>query len=324
MITVGVLGVGGMGNVHARQYAKMQDVDVVFFDPDAERSKTYVERWKATPVGSADELISKADVVDVCLPSDLHVEYGLKSIAAGRPVIIEKPLTRSFEEGVQLMNAADKAGIPVMPAQVVRFFPEFANGNRLVREGKVGTPAAARTRRGGLAPKGSDSWFMDHHRSGGVLLDLAIHDFDWLRWTLGEVKFLYSCSLGAKTMSGPDYALTTLTFDSGAIAHVESTWMDPSGFRTSYEVCGSAGMIQFDSRDTPSLRTTIEGSKTVNEGPLAPTDDPYYKQLRGFLDAIQKGVQPSVTALDGVMAVSISQAAIESAKSGKVVVPKRP
>ncbi len=324
MFTVGVLGVGGMGNVHARQYRKMPDVDIIFYDPDAERSKTYVERWDAKPVSSAEELITHSDVVDVCLPSDLHVEFGLKAIAAGRPIIVEKPITRSFEEGLQLVTAADKAGVPLMPAQVVRFFPEFANGNRLVREGKVGKPAAARTRRGGLAPKGADSWFMDHSRSGGVLLDLAIHDFDWLRWTLGEVKFLYSRSHGAKSMTGPDYALTTLTFESGAVAHCESTWMDPAGFRTAFEVCGSEGMIQYDSRDTASLRTTVEGSKTVNEGPLFATDDPYYKQLRGFVDAIQKGTQPSVTGLDGLMAVSIAQAAIESAKTGKVVSPQRP
>jgi predicted dehydrogenase len=324
MFTVGVLGVGGMGNVHARQYRKMSDVDLVFFDPDAERSRTYIDRWQGKPLGSAEELISKSDLVDVCLPTDLHVDLGLKAIAAGKSVVIEKPLCATFEEGLSLVQAAEKAGVHVMPAQVVRFFPEFATGNRLVRDGKVGTPAAARMRRGGLAPKGSDSWFMDHHRSGGVLLDLAIHDFDWLRWTLGEVKHLFSRSLGAQTMSGPDYALTTLTFDSGAVAHVESTWMDPSGFRTSYEVCGSDGMIQFDSRDTPSLRTTVEGSKTVNEGPLLPTDDPYYKQLRGFVEAVQKGTQPSVTALDGLMAVSIASAAIESAKTGKMVSPKRP
>ncbi|PMZ00384.1 gfo/Idh/MocA family oxidoreductase, partial [Pseudomonas sp. FW306-02-F02-AB] len=88
-----------------------------------------------------------------------------------------------------------------------------------------------------------------------------IHDFDWLRWTLGEVKSLYSRSVQARHGEGPDYCLTTLTFESGAIAHVESTWMDPSGFRTTFEVAGSAGLIQHDSRETSSLRThTIGGS----------------------------------------------------------------
>jgi predicted dehydrogenase len=324
MLTVGVLGAGGMGNVHARQYRKMPDVDLVFYEPDAEKAQVYIDRWKATPMASEAELMAKADIVDICLPTDMHVELGMKAIAAGRAVVMEKPLTRTFEEGLQLVRAADKKGVPLMPAQVVRFFPEFSLGNRLVREGKVGTPAAARIRRGGPAPKGTDLWFMDHTRSGGVLLDLAIHDFDWLRWTLGEVKHLYSRSVGAKTMSGPDYALTTLTFDSGAIAHAESTWMDPAGFRTTYEVCGSGGIIECDSRDTPSLRTTIGSNKTVNEGPLSPTDDPYYKQLRSFVEAVQKGVTPPVTALDGLMALSISHAAIESTKTGKVVVPKRP
>lgn len=322
MLRVGVLGAGGMGNVHARQYRKMPDVELFFFDPDAERSKTYIDRWSAEPLGSMDELIARVDVVDICLPTDMHVEAGLKAIAAGRAVVMEKPLTRTFEEGLQLLQASEEAGTPLMPAQVVRFFPEFNLGNRLVREGKVGKPAAARTRRGGPAPKGSAEWFMNHERSGGVLLDLAIHDFDWLRWTLGEVKHLYSRSVAAQRMSGPDYALTTLTFEDGAIAHVESTWMDPAGFRTAYEVAGSEGLIEFDSRNTPSLRTSTD--KTVNEGPLSPLDDPYYRQLSGFVEAIQKGTTPPVTALDGLMAVSISLAAIESTKTGKVIAPRRP
>lgn len=322
MLTVGVLGAGGMGNVHARQYRKMPDVDLVFFDPDAERSQTYIDRWDAKPLASVEELLSKADIVDICLPTDLHVENGLKAIAAGKAVVMEKPMTRTFDEAVKLLEASEKAGIPLMPAQVVRFFPEFSLGNRVVREGKVGTPAAARTRRGGPAPKGSDAWFMNHERSGGVLLDLAIHDFDWLRWTLGEVKHLYSRSVAAQKMTGPDYALTTLTFESGAVAHVESTWMDPAGFRTTFEVAGSEGLIEFDSRNTPTLRTTTD--KTINEGPMAPLDDPYYKQLRGFVEALQKGTPPPVSALDGVMAVSIALAAIESTKTGKVVIPQRP
>lgn len=323
MLTVGVLGAGGMGNVHARQYRKMPDVDLLFFDLDAEKANAYAERWGAKPADSVDELISKCDLFDVCLPTHLHVEAALKGIAAGRAVLVEKPITRTLEDGMRLIEAAEKAKVPLMPAQVVRFFPEFAAGNRLVREGKVGKPAAARTRRGGLAPTGFDGWFMDYERSGGVLVDLAIHDFDWLRWTLGEVKHVFSRSVGIQKGSGPDYALTTLTFEEGAVAHVEATWMDPSGFRATYEVCGSEGMIQYDSRNTATLRTTVAGEKTVNEGPLSPTDDPYYKQIRGFIESVQKGAPPPVSPMDGVMALSIALAAIESAKTGKSVCPAR-
>ena len=218
-----------------------------------------------------------------------------------------------------------------MPGQVVRYFPEFRKGHALVRDGKVGKPAAAHTRRGGLAPRGgAGDWFMDHARSGGVLLDLAIHDFDWLRWTLGEVTSVYSRSVGAQTGSGADYALTTLAFDDGAVAQVEATWMDPSGFRTTFEVCGSEGMIEYDSRNTPTLRTHIgppkEGQparRGGNEAPLLPSDDPYYHQLKGFLDAVRTGTPPPVTGFDGLMAVSIGLAAIESAKTGHAIRPAR-
>ncbi|MCB8932813.1 MAG: Gfo/Idh/MocA family oxidoreductase [Fimbriimonadaceae bacterium] len=331
MLRVGILGAGGMGNVHARQYRKMPDVDLVFFDPDEARRAKFQTTWQCAPVDSEEDVLRGCDVVDVCLPTDRHLEYGLKAISEGKAVFLEKPMAGSLDDAAQLIEAADRAGVPMMPGQVVRFFPEYREGRRMVVEGAVGRPAAARTRRGGLAPMGgAENWFMDHSRSGGVLLDLAVHDFDWLRWTLGEVDSLYARSLGATTGKGPDYGLTTMSFESGAVAHVESTWMDPSGSRTTFEVCGSAGMIEFDSRNTPTVRTHLAPPKEGdpprrggNEAPLTPTDDPYYRQLKGFLDAVRSGTPPPVSGYDGFMAVSLGLAALESARTGKVVVPAR-
>lgn len=328
---VGILGAGGMGNVHARQYRKMPDVELTFFEPTEDRRDRFSKTWDCAPSDSAEAILSSCDLVDICLPTDLHVEFALKAFANGKAVFVEKPMVRDLAEGARLIEAAEKAGCPLMPGQVVRFFPEFREGNRLVREGAVGTPAAARTRRGGLAPRGgAGDWFMDHARSGGVLLDLAVHDFDWLRWTLGEVASVYSRSVGAQTGTGPDYALTTLSFDSGAVAHVEATWMDPSGFRMTFEVCGSDGMIEYDSRTTPTLRTHLAPPKEGdpprrggNEAPLVPTDDPYYRQLRAFVQAIQAGAPPPVSGFDGLMCVSIGLAALESARTGRVVKPAR-
>lgn len=177
---------------------------------------------------------------------------------------------------------------------------------------------------------------MDHARSGGVIFDLAIHDFDWLRWTLGDVKRLYARSVAAQRGSGPDYALITMTFDAGAVAHVEATWMDPSGFRVAFEVCGSGGMIEYDSRLAATLRTHVGAlsasgdprdaatlPKGGPEAPLSPTDDPYYQELRAFLDAVKSNAPPPVSPHDGWMAMSIALAALESAKTGRVVTPSR-
>ncbi len=323
MTRVGILGAGGMGNVHARQYRKMSDVELYFHDPLPEKSETYAKQWSAIPLESAEAVIAKCDVIDVCLPTDLHKEFGLRAMAAGRAVFIEKPMAGTMEDCRMLIGASEDAKVPFTVGHVARFFADFATGHRLVKQGKIGTPAAARTRRGGLAPMGSKGWFQDYRRSGGVLLDLAVHDFDWLRWTLGEVTQVYSRSVGISSGSGPDYALTTLTFENGAIAHVEATWMDPGGFRTTFEIAGSEGLIQHDSRQNVALRTTVEGGKSFADGAISATDDPYYKQLRGFIDAVQTGSEVAVSGAEGAMAVSIALAAIESASTGRSITPER-
>ncbi len=320
---VGILGTGHMGETHAEQLQKMPGVEIIFLARDPEKSAKFGARFGASPRNSIEDILKDADALDVCLPTDMHLEVGLKAIAHGTPVLMEKPLARSLKDAIALRDAAAKANVPFMVGQVVRYFPEFQSGHKIVTTGGVGKPAAARTRRGGPAPSGTDSWFLDHERSGGVLLDLAIHDFDWLRWVLGEVKCLYSRSVGASTGTGPDYALTTLTFDSGAIAHVESTWMDPSGFRTTFEVAGSGGLIQNDSRSVASIRINTTGGSTLQQ-PHGHGADPYYLQLEAFLSAVKNKTSVPITAHDGVMALSIALAAVESAKTGEVVIPTRP
>jgi predicted dehydrogenase len=329
MTKVGVVGCGGIGRVHLRQYRKMMDVELSVYDVQRAAVEQASAEFDAHPCPDLATLIARSDVVDVCVPTDLHREIGLQVIAQGRALLMEKPMARTVADALHLAEAADKAQVPMMPAQVVRFFPEFEAAKRLIEKGRIGLPAAARTRRGGRAPSGVNGWFQDVARSGGVLLDLAIHDFDWLRWTLGEVALVYARSARTEaTRSGVepewtgDYALTTLTFEQGAIAHVEATWMDPSGFRTTFEVCGSEGMIEFDSRTSASLRTHTNQGSTL-EGPLAPTDDPYYREIRGFLDAVRGNESPPVSPLDGVWAVSLAEAAVQSAVEGRAVEPQR-
>jgi len=315
---VGIVGTGGMGNVHARQYRNMKGIDIGYFERNPQRAGSFQSRWEGNLFESIEELIDWADIVDICLPTDLHPEFAHKVLAAGKPLFLEKPIATTYEVAESIVGAADKNGIPLMIGQVVRFFPEYSLARRLVQGGSIGKPAAIRARRGGPTPVGSSKWFMDHKRSCGVLVDLAIHDFDWLRWTFGEVKYLYSRSLGAKTEHGPDYGLTTLTFESGAVAHVESTWMDPGGFRTTFDIAGSEGLLEFDSRKTPALRTSTSHGTWMDPS-IAPHEDPYYLELSAFFKAVEEGAAPPVTGQDGLAALRLSLAALESAKTGNVV-----
>lgn len=320
---IGLLGAGGMGRVHGRQYARRGDVELLIHDRVYDRAVALAQTFGGSPVASVEELLKRSDAIDVCLPTPLHTEVSLQAVARGCAVLVEKPLAGTFEEGLQLVETAERTNVPLMVAQVVRFFPDFARGHRLVKDGAVGTPAAARVRRGGRAPQGSEGWFQNLEMSGGVLLDLAIHDFDWLRWTLGEVSHLYSRSVGLQDGHGPDYALTTLTFDSGAVAHVESTWMDPTGFRTSFEVAGSKGLIEHDSRSEVFLRTATSDGAVQAEGGTVPEEDPYYLEIDAFVSALKTGAAPPVPGGEGLAALAISLAAIESAKTGQVVKPVR-
>lgn len=326
MFRVGLVGLGGIGTVHGVQYAKMPDVHLFAFDHRSDRMASFAERFGAEPVDSFDALLKKCDVIDICVPTDLHSDLAMQAVAAGRAVLLEKPITRTLEECSALIEAADKAGVPLMPAHVVRFFPEYEAANKLVRDGGIGRPAAARLRRGGSAPQGDGGWFQDYARSGGVLLDLAIHDFDWLLWTLGPVAQVFAQSVRANGLlldSVPgDYALATLTHDSGAVSHCEATWMDPGGFRTTLEVCGSEGMIEHDSRGSAALSVaTSQGSQTMSN--LLPTDDPFYREIRVFLDCLHAKVKPPVTPTDGFVALGVALAALESAQTGQPVVPVR-
>lgn len=320
MTRVAIFGAGGMGGTHARHYSRIEGVELAIFDPATDRAEALADRHCATVSSSAAEAIEWADLVDVCTPTDSHAELAHQAIAAGRAVLVEKPLACDLAEAAEIVRHADRVGVPLMVGQVVRYFPEFRRGHDLVAEGRVGKPAAARMRRGGGPPKAP--WFMDHKRSGGVLIDLAVHDFDWLRWTLGEVDHLYARSVGAASGQGPDYALTTLTFDSGCVAHVESTWMDPSGFRVSFEVAGSDGMIEYDSRQTAVLKTHLAGASR-GEAPLDGGDDPYYRQLTDVVATVRGEQAPAVNGLDGFAALAIAVAARESAQTGRVIQPVR-
>ena len=139
-----------MGNVHARQYRKRSDVELFFYDHNPGRAERFQSNWQAEMVDGFDQLVSRVDIVDICLPTPAHHSFGLKTIAAGRALFLEKPVARTLDQAREVVEAAEKANVPFMPGHVLRFFPEYARGCAVVKEGGIGTAqAAARTRRGG-------------------------------------------------------------------------------------------------------------------------------------------------------------------------------
>jgi predicted dehydrogenase len=228
-----------------------------------------------------------------------------------------------------MIQACDAAGVPLFVAHVLRFFPEFATAKTQVDSGAVGQVAAVRTRRGGPCPRGTDNWFAKPGMSGGCILDLIIHDFDWLRWTFGEVERVFAKGLAASHPEVEeverDYALVTLRFASGVMAHVEGTWADPGGFKVAFEIAGDQGLLEYNFNQPAgapfvSALAEADAGRAAVPVPESPTAvNPYQAELAHFLDSLERGVPAMVTGKDGLEAVRIGEAAIESARTGQVV-----
>ena len=309
-----IVGAGGIGAVHARHAAKIPGLDLVIFDHDTEKSTALAATHGARVAISFDEAVAEADAAIAAVPTDAHAEVCLPFVQAGKHVLVEKPLVRTLSEADALAEFAPLIAV----GQVVRFFADHRQVHDVVANGAVGKPAAARVRRSGGKPRNWSGWFGDYSRSGGVLLDLAIHDFDWLRWTIGEVESVFACSAKANDpLLEGDFALATLKMREGAVCHSESSWMDVS-FRTSIEVSGPLGCVEVDSRVNPTVRFDAPGSVQMFS-PQAPSDDPYLLQMKAFLAFVRGEKSEIATFEDGRQALRISLAAVESAQTGQTV-----
>jgi UDP-N-acetylglucosamine 3-dehydrogenase len=314
-----VIGAGGMGSTHVRGWAKAAGFTLVgVADVDLPKAEALAGKYGAQAFGSVEALLAAGvDAVSVCVPSDLHRSITEQVLAAGAHVLCEKPMALSVLDCDAMIAAAKNAGKLLSVAQVVRFFPEFANAHRLVQSGAVGAPAVVRTRRGGGFP-GWSSWFGDEVQSGGILFDLAVHDIDWLIWTFGPVERVYAKGLTERGFERLDHGLITLRHASGTISHTEVTWADPKGGGATFEIAGDAGLLSHDARKEVSLSFRTE-TRTGSGRPLVPTDDPYEKQLAAFARAITEGTPLAVTADEGRAAVAVAAAARESLKTGRAI-----
>ncbi|WP_169306647.1 Gfo/Idh/MocA family protein [Cohnella pontilimi] len=322
MLKVGLVGAGGMGAVHAAALAGMRGAKLVgVVDAREEAARRLVEQAGVAHYTSLDELVSaeNPNLIDICLPTDLHKEYAVRAAELGKHVFCEKPMARSSEEAQAMVEACRKAGVKLMIGHVLRFSPEYRTAKQMVEDGRLGRVGTVRMIREGAAP-GWSAWFGDNKRSGGVLLDLAIHDMDWLRWTFGEAERVYAKLAGTEQGLPGEHAVVSIRMKSGVIAHITGSWAQPDGFRTFLELAGTGGVAKFDSADTYSIKTTLRGEERLThqlESPLEP--DGYFHELQHFIDCIASGTEPSVNGEDAAQSLELALAAIRSAETGQVV-----
>ncbi|WP_349774064.1 Gfo/Idh/MocA family protein [Lederbergia lenta] len=328
MIRVLLIGLGTMGRTHLSCYAKMENVKMMgVIDTNKIIRNDMSEKYQVEgfeTLEEAMEVIGNVDVIDVALPTYLHEEYVKKAANYVKNIICEKPITLSIDAAKEMIEYCDRNGVNLYLGHVVRFFNEYKKLKEAVEKGAIGKVGVVRTFRGGPFPKTPLGWYNEQKKSGGVILDLIIHDFDFLRWTFGEVERVFAKGVKDMTGLGYDYALVTLRFKSGVIAHVEGSWAHES-FKMSMEISGEDGILEFDSSKNKSIHSFVraddlnEGVKgvAVPESPLK--NSPYFVELEHFIDCIQNKKEPIITPFDALKAVEISLAARKSIRTGQPV-----
>jgi len=322
---VGIMGAGNIARVHATGWQQLP-VDLIgHYDLFPEAAQRAALQYGGKAFTDLDEFLDAVDIVDICTPSHAHKENVLAAAAAGKAIVCEKPLARHLRDCYAMLDAVEAAGVPFFIAQVVRFFPQFAQAKAVLDSGALGKPGVIRTIRAGQFPRVNPGFYGNFELCGGVILDVSIHDIDFQRWCFGEVERVFARGLSFAGEPQRDHALITLRFANGALGHIEGGWASPPGvWRTRLELTGDGGMLEWDSEnDAPvtQLMANAEGNGYTRTpgSPLAPSDNPYTAELGHFLHCLESGNPLRVTPQDALMAVKVALAAIESVRTGQPI-----
>lgn len=326
MLKVGLIGAGTIGSVHAAAYDGIRGAALAgIADARLEAAQSLARTAGVAAYSSFEALIEaeKPDVVDICLPTHLHKEYTLKAAVQGLHVLCENPIALSADEAKAMIEACREAGVKLMIGQVVRFSPDYVRVRDLVLAGKAGRIGTVRMMREGGLPNGAEGGYHKFGNSGGVVLELALHDLDWLRWTFGDVERVYakrSQKSVAAHQTG-DHCFLSLRMKIGVIAHVSGSWAHPNGFFTFLEVAGREGVLYtaYDEKSMPIRNRVLTDSGVVTTGESPLGVSPYRSEIQHFIDCVANDTTPEVSGEEALESLKIALVALQSAESGKAV-----
>ena len=303
---IGVVGLGFMGSTHLKAIKKLPGVELVAVsDPQEEILSGDLSGIQGNLGGPGEKYdfsgISRypnwrdllrddnVEVVDFCTPTFLHVENVVEALAAGKHVLVEKPMAIRGADADRMLDAAARSGRILMVAQVLRFFPAYKALREAVISGESGKPRMATFRRRCAAPFWS-AWLIDPEKSGGAIIDLLIHDIDFALHTFGEPESI--SAVGVEDLSrGLDVITANLSYPDNLTVVVQGGWYHPKTFPFSMEynvVCDEA-TFEFSSAGTVPTRYAVDGS----EMRLALDEtDGYEAELAYFVECVSQGKQP--------------------------------
>lgn len=327
-VKVGLIGLGRMGRIYAESLAfqipRAELVAVADINREAAKkiAASYsIKHW----FENYEDLLKIEDIrgVVIAASTSIHTKIIASAAKAGKAIFCEKPVALTLEETDIALKAVKKAKVKFQAGFMRRFDRGYALAKKKIEEGRIGRPVSFKSiSRDPMCPR------LDYAKvSGGLITDMAIHDFDLARWLMGsEVKRVYAeggrlVFDQLKKADDIDNATINMLFSNGCLGNVEVSRNALYGYDIRTEVLGSEGSIMIGySQHTPVILLTKEGA-THDFVPyiMERFGQAYTNELKYFLDCIYNNQDPSVTGQDGRAALQIALAATQSYKEAKPV-----
>ena len=310
MLRIGIVGLGFMGKMHFRCYKSDTNVEVTAIcDVDAKQLQNS-SGVAGNNSGAEDDLDlsnialysdlskmlaeEKLDALSIASPTFLHASQTIEALNAGVHVFCEKPMALNSGDCREMAEVAKQSGKTLQIGHCIRFWPEYVQAKEIIDSQKYGKVLAATFQRLSLTPTWSwDNCFLDGERSGGAMLDLHIHDTDYVQYVFGMPKEVFS--RGVMGPSGEfDHTVTQYLYGNDCVITAEGGWiMAPGfGFEMSFKIMLEKATLVYSSAQEPTFRIfPIDGETII---PEIPTGDGYSFEIQHFVDTLSGKAVPSI------------------------------
>ncbi len=303
-LRIGVVGVGVMGSNHARVFAGLPGVVLVgIADPDSKQAEFVAHTLGCAAVADVEELLDLGiDAVTIAAPTHLHHPIALTCIARGVHVLVEKPIASTVEQGQEIIDAARAAGVTLMVGHVERFNPAVEAVKDAIRNEDI--LSIAITRVGPFPPRMSNV---------GVVIDLAVHDIDLIRWFTDSDIVEVQPQLSNAVAEREDIALLQFRTASGVLAHINTNWLTPFKARSvTVATRGKYVMADLLTRQvTECFGFQPDGSYSMRHLSVGHAE-PLRSELLAFLQAVRSGGRAAVTGEEGVASLEIATRCLDA------------
>ena len=323
-LKVGVIGLGSMGYNHARVYSDIEGVELVAISDTSRSCLNSSKKFCSNLYENYLEMIDKEkfDIISIVVPTDLHKRVAIDVMNRGINVLLEKPIASTIKEAEEIIACAAKNSIKLTIGHIERFNPAILELKKRLDRSELGKVYKVDINRIGPFPA--------RIRDVGVVIDLAVHDIDILRYLLdSEINRVYAETEKQIHTDHEDLLSGLIKFDNSVIAHLNINWLTPTKIRKVY-VTGEKGMfvVNYISQEllfyeNAHFNGGVDRKMGISEGKmtrfLINKKEPLRLELESFVEAVTYGNKPLVGGEDGLIALKVARDLVNSSNKGAVV-----